>query len=244
MNDTTPVKQMQPKEAALNFIGIVAKAYQLKGLYFREDYPLENVARDTYDLIVEDHPSVTFEIIKDAFRNGIKGKYGDVVGLPPTTLAGFVDSWFKERRGVNMPQLEEKPVLQLARDTRADTINLLQCLYTMHKNKQLIFAMPADTLIQFLWGENMLLDIKESEEKQKEYIAKARAKIGGARRSKLARSVDEDKDGNIIKDVFIQKAEPTTETELLNAAYKLIIFDFFDDCQKMDIQDLHDLFNN
>lgn len=233
------LRHIQQREATTLIAGLVVEAYRLKGVYFREEYPLGSVAVDTYNLIMEDHPGTTIDIIKDAFHNGIKGRYGDVAGLPPTTLAGFVDSWYKSRRGVNVQQIEEKPVLQLQRDKRANTINLLQSMYDLHRQKCTTLAMPTKDLIEFLWNEDKLLNVKPDGADFKKYVEKARGSVG--RTGRLVRSVDEDSDGNLIKDIYIQK-NPTDESEIISKAYKLAIFDFFDDCAKMDINDLHELF--
>ncbi len=221
---------------------LIAEAYRLRGLYFREEYPLQSVVLDTYNLIMEDHPGVTLQVIREAFHNGIKGRYGDVAGLPPIVLAGFVESWYKSRRGVNMPQEEDKPTLQLQRDTRADSINLLQCLYDMHVKQQPILIMPADIIIRFLWSEGMMLDLKDKD-KLAPYIVRAAIQSRSSRRpARLARSMDEDSDGNVTKGFYISREGDTEFTGVTCKAYELAILDFFDECAKKGIKDMKKIF--
>ena len=234
----TPQQQIQTttKPTLASLLAIIIRCYQMKGLYFQDDYTPEQVAEDTYGFIMSNHPNISMEIINEAFLNGIQGRYGEVFGLPPTKLSEFVDKWYDSKLGINVPQtVEEEPVKALQRDITADRINYLCEQYKTYYDNKAIEMNCCGPLIVLLWSYGMCLHVK-NKEVQKQYMDKAREVIIEDKNRLMAKFPSRRKDLQDDLDNLFESA-------IKEKSFTLIILDFFKDCKEMDIKDLHDLFN-
>lgn len=223
-------------DAAVAIAAMLTKSYMKLGYSFNDGYPLDAMSVDVFEMLRERHPNVTIGQMQQAVNNGINGDYGEVKGLSPVDVVRFVKEYTTPKNVVNYQASEEKRPLLLNRDVRADRINLLQSLYEMWCKDTPILGFPAGDLIMFLWEEGMLLDVKQKEV-QDRYIEVAKKQLAenvNIRQRQLA----------FAKGLDCWSIIPSENSDdVKRLSYKLVIYDFFNDCKEMDIKDLHELFN-
>lgn len=224
-------------DAAVAIAAMLTKSYMKLGYSFNDSYPLDAMSVDVFEMLQERHPNVTIGQMQQAVNNGINGDYGEVKGLSPVDVVRFVKEYITPKNVVNYQAPEEKTPLMLNRDVKGDRINTLCELYRQYRTApKIILCGDFGPYITLLWDYNMLLNIKDVTVQQR-YLDLAKETL---RREKLSLIGGMPRMADVIK----REMEETTEKDIKEKSYKLIILDFFKDCKEIDIKDLRELFNN
>ena len=236
MNKDTRIKDYPVGEAVKELAIRIAKCYQLLGISFKAEYPLEEMSKDLVTMLRNRHPNATMAQIERAMLNGINGDYGAVKGLSVTDMVSFVKEYVTPKNIVNYQAAEESQPKMLERDRKADLLNLMQSLYESFLADRPIYAFPpCGSFILLLWDHDMMLNTRKSEV-QEQYIEKARAAIREEKESQIGANP-------LMMRTVERELRNLSETTVKEKSYKLIVLDFFKDCKDMDIRDIHELFN-
>ena len=201
------VRECSETDAVVALAAVIAKSYQLKGLYFRDDYPLEEVAYDTFNIIKGRHPNAMFGEVLKGISRGVSGDFGDVTMLPPMTMANFVRDHLKVENVVNYQTNDEDHSKLLELDERFEMVKHVVFMYECVLEDKPIYAANWSKVFGFLKNTGTLVDYSnERDQIIEDAISKLIEKWQNARNghngAEVKRNIEEIKEqGGMHRDI-------------------------------------------